>query len=279
MLITDKDREYFAKVQADTGNNLDDAQRQWYVAERDSTFSGEASKMWQEYPSTPREAFQVSTEGTYYAVQLTKARTDGRITRVPYVEGVPVNTFWDIGSSDGTAIWLHQHVGLQDRFIGFIEAWGEPYAHFIGELQALRYLWGTHYLPHDADHERQQADRIASPLDELSGFPIGGRWVIVPAVDDINHGIQAMRTRFGQCWFDEERCKEGLKHLGSYRKTWNMRAGGWSSQPQKSTGHSEAADAIRQYAQGFKHRESAPPGGHDRDHERVKRRLAGGLLA
>ena len=27
----------------------------------------------------------------------------------------------DIGNSDGTAVWLHQHVGMTDRFIGFIE--------------------------------------------------------------------------------------------------------------------------------------------------------------
>ncbi len=278
VVTTDADREYFGKVTSETLAQLDEGQRRWYIATRESDFSGEAAKMWQEYPSTPREAFQVSTEGTYYAQQLTKARTEKRITRVPYVEGVPVNTFWDIGSSDGTAIWLHQRIQFQDRFIGFIENWGEPYAYYIAELQKLRYVWGSHYLPHDADHERQQGDRIAAPIDELREFGIGGSWIIVPAVDDVNHGIQAMRTAFTACYFDEEKCAAGLKHLGSYRKVWNARAGGWSSRPRKDDGHSEAADALRQFAQGFRPREKAPPGGHDRAERRVNRRLAGGLI-
>ena len=54
--------------------------------------------MWQEYPSTPEEAFQQSTEGCYYTEQLTKARKKHGIALSPVTEGVPVNTFWDIGA-------------------------------------------------------------------------------------------------------------------------------------------------------------------------------------
>jgi hypothetical protein len=157
VVITDKDREYFDKIEASEGCQLDEAQRRWYVATRDADFGGDPEKMWQEYPSTPDEAFQVSTEGTYYAVQLAKARKDGRISTVPHADGVPVNTFWDIGNSDGTAVWLHQKVGQTHRFIKFIEGWGEPYSYFVGEMQKLGYIWGTHYLPHDGQRWRMEA--------------------------------------------------------------------------------------------------------------------------
>ena len=135
--FTDKDVAYFERIEAQINRQLTIEQRAWYVATREADFSGSEEKMWQEYPSTPEEAFQQSTEGCYYTEQLTKARKDGRIATVPLVEGVPVNTFWDIGSSDGTAIWFHQRIGQENRFIRFCEAWGEPYSYFVRYIQSL----------------------------------------------------------------------------------------------------------------------------------------------
>lgn len=250
VVITDKDREYFSRVEAAMNTVLSEGQRNWYVATRDSDFSGDPEKMWQEYPSTPKEAFQQSTEGTYYANQLAAARTSGRIGFFPVTDGIPVNTFWDIGSSDGTAIWFHQRIGAENRFVKFIEGWGEPYSFFTRKMQALGYVWGTHYLPHDAEHKRQQGEVVASPLDMLQKLEVGGKWEIVPRVSEVTHGIQLVRDAFGQCTFDEEGCKEGLAHLSSYRKEWNSRLATWSDTPRHDI-HSEAADAIRQFAQGY----------------------------
>src|SRR5690606_31992890 len=64
VVITDADREYFEAVEAEMKTRLTPEQRNWYVATRDADFSSDPEKMWQEYPSTPKEAFQVSTEGT-----------------------------------------------------------------------------------------------------------------------------------------------------------------------------------------------------------------------
>ena len=250
-VMTAKDAEYFAEIESAMKTTLDEQQRNWYVATRESEFSGDPEKMWQEYPSTPDEAFKVSTEGTYYAVQLAAARKGGRIGFFPHADGIPVNTFWDIGASDGTAIWLHQRIGGENRFIRFIEGWSEPYSHFISELQKLQCVWGTHYLPHDAEHKRQQGTQVLSPLDELKKFSIGGQWVTVPRVLELQHGIQLVRSVFGQCTFDEAGCKDGLNHLALYKKKWNQQTGTWGNEPNKATGHSEAADALRQFAQGY----------------------------
>jgi len=251
VVITKEDHDYFNKQELATGVKLDIRQRAWYVATRDSEFAGDEQKMWQEYPTTEEEAFQQSAEGCYYTKQLAAARKQGRIGPVPYVEGIPVNTFWDIGSSDGTGIWLHQRIGAQDRFIGYIEAWEEPYSYFIKELQDLGYVWGHHYVPHDADHERQQLHVVESPKDML--FKGGLRGIItVDRVTDIQHGIQITRAAFSTCWFDEANCKEGLAHLSSYKKTWNQNNACWNEIPSKIGGHSEAADAFRQFAQGYR---------------------------
>jgi len=249
-VITETDNAYFAEIEASENTKLDAEQRAWYVATRDSDFSGSPEKMWQEYPSSADEAFKVSTEGCYYSEQLALARKQDRIGFFPHIDGSPVNTFWDIGSGDGTAIWMHQRIGGENRFIGFIEGWGEPYSYFTKQLAALRYQWDTHYLPHDAGHKRQQGDVVAAPIDELERSEIGGNWEIVPRVSDVVHGIQATRAVFSQCTFDEAACKEGLVHLSRYRKQWDLRLGCWKQQPVHDV-HSEASDALRQFGQGY----------------------------
>ena len=38
---------------------------------------------------------------------------------VPFDPYRPVNTFWDIGMDDETAIWFHQTDGVRERLIDF----------------------------------------------------------------------------------------------------------------------------------------------------------------
>jgi len=237
-------------VEGETGQKLTLPQRAWYVATRGADFAGDPEKMLREFPSTVSEPFLQSAEGTYYANQLAAARRDGRIGRVPHVSNVPVNTCWDIGHRDGTAIWLHQKVGAEHRFIGFIEGWGEPYEYFIRLLKERPYVWGTHFLPHDADHKRQLGARNMSPMEMLEEIAPGWRFEIVPRVDDVLHGIERTRAMFSQFWFDEAGCREGLAHLSLYRKSWNDRLGVWSDKPLHDSA-SESADALRQLACGW----------------------------
>lgn len=252
--ITAKETKYFDDLEREIGRTLTPGQRAWWVSTFESECFSDHELMWREYPSTPREAFQVSTDGTYYAEQLKRAREAGRIGSVPHMAGYEVNTFWDIGAGDGTAIWLHQRVGLDDRFFRFVEGYDKGYSHYINELQRigseLDITWGTHYLPHDADHQRQQADQVISPLDELKSLGgITGRWTTVPRVHDLTHGIQLVRKCFSSYCFDEAGCKEGLAHLAGYRKKWDRTTSKWGDEPFKA--HTEAADSLRQHAQGF----------------------------
>jgi hypothetical protein len=247
--ITESDHKYFDEIEAREGCELTIDQRAWWCMTKDSEFFGEVEKMWQEYPSTSKEAFQRSAEGCYYSIQMTTARKQDRITSVPYREGNLVNTFWDIGSGDGTGIWLHQKIGQSNNFIGYIEGWGEPYSYFVKELNKLGYVWGVHYLPHDAKHVRQGTMSNISPKDSLTKLGLKNI-EIVPRVDDISHGIQATRNSFSSCWFDEVGCKEGLIHLDSYRKKWNNTTGRFMDIPVHDI-HSEGADSFRQFGQSF----------------------------
>jgi hypothetical protein len=268
--ITAKEHKYFDDVEVVMRTRLDLGQRAWYIATRESEFGGDPEDMWQEYPSTPTEAFQVSTEGFYYAIQLAQTRQAGRIGHFPFIAGYPVNTFWDIGGSDGTGIWLHQNINTLDRFFKYVEDWEKPYGHYVAELQRIAaehggFVWGTHYLPHDADHERPQGKTIEAPIDMLQALNLGGTWQVLERVEDLQHGIQLTRNAFSHSAFDEAGTKEGLVHLAGYKKRWDRANGRWSDQPAKNE-HREAADAYRQFAQGY----AAPA--YDEQEERRSRR-------
>lgn len=261
VLITEADHKYFDGLEAKLGITLDINQRAWWVSERDVTFSGDAQKMWQEYPSFEDEAFQVSKAGCYYADQMTIVRKQGRITTVKHVQGVVVDTFWDIGSSDGAGVWLKQRIGLQERFIGYIEGWGEPYAYYVQKLQATGYIWGKHYMPHDAGHVRQGAVVNLSPMQMVKDLGLQNI-VIVPRVAELQQGIMAVRDSLvGDVWFDEVNCKEGIAHLDGYQKRWNNTTATWSDEPLKNI-HTEGADSFRQFpqalAQGLMNVRAAP---------------------
>ena len=52
VIITSKDNEYFDRIEGEADCIISIEQRAWWVMTRDSEFSGEEEKMWQEYPST-----------------------------------------------------------------------------------------------------------------------------------------------------------------------------------------------------------------------------------
>ena len=59
----------------------------------------------------------VSLSRQFRVEEIEQLTGDTMIGVVPVTTGVPVNSFWDIGSNDGTGIWLHQHIGGQNRFL------------------------------------------------------------------------------------------------------------------------------------------------------------------
>ena len=190
-------------------------------------------------------------DGAFWIREINEAKSDGRIGKLPVVASHPCMGFFDIGASDGTAIWIVQKVGLEYRCIHFYEAWNEPYSHAVKWLQSLDLVFEDMYLPHDADHKRQGELKNKSPKDMLKQLMPGAGWRIVPRIQQLLWGIQQTADMFPYIWIDEEKCAAGLEHLKSYRRKWSNSDGRWSHIPDKSEGHSEAADALRQMAQAF----------------------------
>lgn len=242
--LSPADHKYFAGIERKTGVPLNERKRAWYVATREVLHDD----MKREYPSTADEAFEASNEGAWYRDQFEAMRRDARICRVPYERSVPVNTFWDLGANDTTAIWFHQLVGPEHRFLHFYEANGYTLDHFVAYLRERGYNFGRHYLPHDGDHKRLGTGFKNRSVKEML-FDLSLRDVdIVPRIDDVTLGINQTRMALSSAYFDAEGCKEGLDHLENYSKEWDERGGCWRERP-KHDKHSNAADALRQWGQ------------------------------
>ena len=64
--------------------------------------------------------------GAIYGEVLAKAREEHRITSVPMIR-LRVDTAWDLGVGDSTAIWFSQSVGREVRLIDYYEAAAKGY--------------------------------------------------------------------------------------------------------------------------------------------------------
>ena len=87
--------QYIDQIEKEVGMTIFLDQRRWYELKSRAM----QDSMKQEYPSTPKEAFEVSNEGLYYGSLITSLTKENRITRVAYQPTSLVHTAWDIGHS------------------------------------------------------------------------------------------------------------------------------------------------------------------------------------
>jgi hypothetical protein len=181
--------EYFHKLEATAGIKLSPAQQAWYYKKA----LVQLGDMKREYPSTPQEAFEGAVDGAYYAEQMAKAELDGRIGNHKAIADLPINTSWDIGVGDSTAIWFWQQQPGQICLVGYYENSGEGFPFYVRVLRdyATRLGWkyGEHLVPHDARVKEWGSGRTR--IEELVEALDGVRLVTRSAVAD---GINACRA-------------------------------------------------------------------------------------
>jgi hypothetical protein len=257
VLITKELAEYFTYLEATHGVKLDAHQRAWYAVTMKRIGPEE---MWSEYPSYPAEAFKVSMEGAYFKTQLTKAREQRRIGRVPIDPSRPVNTFWDIGKSDNTSIWFHQNMGHMHHFVHYYENSGEGTPHYVTYLREFQerenITWGKHFGPHDLNNTAwilSGQKRIVDVAAEL-----GIRFTVVPRIPNKADAIEVGRNMLHLSWIDEENCAQGVRCLDNYRKKWDEKNGRYMDEPLHNWA-SHGADAFMTGACGFRPEATRPP--------------------
>lgn len=188
-------------------------------------------------------SFNRGVEGSYYGKLIEKARDEGRICAVPYETRSPVHTAWDIGYGDSTSIVFWQEIGGEIRIIDFYENNGEGIAHYVKHLQSKPYVYGTHYMPHDAGSGSIQTGRTLQDV----AYEQGLKTTILERETDISIGIEAVRAMLSIAFIDERKCAHLLKCLENYHKKYNEKTQSYSENPLHDwTSH--AADSVRYMA-------------------------------
>ena len=213
-------------------------ERRELVAELGSAEEGEAR-----FGSEYLVDFDAAAPGAYYASLLGEAEKAGRIGRVPVDPSLRVDTAWDLGIDDYTAIWFFQQVGREIRVVDYFETSGEGLPAVVRQAMAAKpYLWGTHHLPHDVMVRELATGR--SRYDTLGS--LGLSRISVGTATDPEERVNSSRLMIPLCWFDAERCGLGLERLRAYRKRWSRATRSYSGPLHDQASH--GADAFGEFA-------------------------------
>lgn len=186
-------------------------------------------------------------DGAIFAEEIRKATAEGRIGKVKYDPNKPVHTFWDLGHSDKTAILFTQTIGVEFNHIRYYENSLQKMPHYIKYLQDTGYNFGVHNLPHDGDAETLSN---VTPRKQLTDVGYKVRIIDRPSKKYV--GINASRTVFDLCNFDEESCYDLLTCLRRYCFKVNPDTGAFSKEPEHDTPWSHGADAFQTFALSLK---------------------------
>lgn len=192
-------------------------------------------------------SFDAAIEGAYYAAEMTAAEAGKRLCRLPIEPTVKVDTAWDLGIDDATAIWFIQDVSKERRIVDYMEVSGEGLPQIVGRLEKKGYRYGRHILPHDVEvKELGSGKSRKQTLEELGIRDI----TVIPAMS-VADGINAVRLTLANCWFDSDRCARGIEAMKQYRREWDGKRQTWRERPYHDwTSH--GADAFRYLALAHK---------------------------
>jgi hypothetical protein len=198
-----------------------------------------------EYAQEYECSFEAAVKGAYYGQEMNAAEAEARIASVPYDPRLQVHTAWDLGIADSTVIWFVQTLGRETRFIDCLKGEGVGLDWYARQLAERPYVYGTHYLPHDADVRELGTGK--SRLEVLGD--LGVRNVKVCPNLPVADGIQALRMLLPTSWFDAGKCGAGIEALRMYRREWDHKAQEFRAAPLHDwTSH--YADAARYFAVG-----------------------------
>ena len=185
-------------------------------------------------------SFQAAITGSYYGTIIEDLVREKRMVSNLFDEDIDVETWWDLGMNDQTAIWFVQRYKKEIRLIDYYENTSHGLDHYADVLKKKGFDYSTHIFPHDVK-VRELGNYAKTRLEALLDLGIVGE--VAPKLS-IEDGIEAVRKNLVNCWFDKDKCATGIEYLKAYQKKWDDKAQVFKSKPQHSYA-SHCADAFR----------------------------------
>lgn len=206
-------------------------------------------------------------EGAIYAEELQQVIRENRRGHFPYDPNKPVITYWDLGHSDKTAIWFVQRAGVEFNIINYYEDRLKKIPFYIKILQDQQYHYSSICLPHDGAAET--VSNITPEKQLRKAFPNATvRIIKAPAKKAL--GINAARSLFPLCNFDEEHTATGWQCLSRYAYKVDEETGVFSREPAHDTPWSHGADGFQTMALSLKSEADEKKPNREKARERIR---------
>ena len=197
--------------------------------------------------------------GTYYADLVNKLDGQGRLVKgdTLYEPGQKVYVAADVGLRDSTAWWFWQPRPDGIAVIDYYEAAGKYPDHYLEMLHNKGYDYQEIWLPHDAKAKtlstrRSTMEQFRNPHETVKESPELAKVYppgyvmpmrLLPKLG-VQHGIDAARLVMATCYFDMDKCEQGIDALRSYRREWHEHSKSFSDTPYHDWS-SNSADGFR----------------------------------
>lgn len=206
--------------------------------------------------------FSAAIDNSIYGPQINAMRQDNRIRDFKADITLPTYTFWDIGQSDFTSIWLVQFIGRDVCVMDYFCRSHELPAFYVTKMFEWERQFGTriatHFLPHDADALGASGKTYRTYLKE-SGL-VNVR--VVPRTPDLWLGINELRALLPRCFIHATNCTKGwqraertfpsgLDCLEYYHSKEQVTGGAINDNPVHDE-FSHGADSIRTMAEAYR---------------------------
>ena len=190
-------------------------------------------------------SFIGNVKGSIYGELISKLEDEKRIARVPHDPSYPVNTAWDLGYNDSTAILFYQNVGHAINIIDSYENNNKAFPHYAQILKEKDYTYNEHIGPHDLD----QTDFATGRTRREVAYQLGLRFKIAPKLS-IEDGIHAVKMLLPRCYIDVDNCKKFINALRHYHRKYKEKDRMYSAKPNHDWS-SHFNDALRTLATGL----------------------------
>lgn len=182
-----------------------------------------------EYPTTPEEAFEAISEGTFYGETIAQMERNGQIGVVPYDRALKVHTVWDLGVGKNMVVGFYQRDKASNliRKIDYLQGEGsEGLPEIIAKVLRKPYVYGKHFGPHDLEATDVGTGKTRIEMARTFGI----HFKLVPDYS-IEDGINATSIWLDRLLVDKENCKEWIRAMKNYSREWDDKRGMYKDEP------------------------------------------------
>ena len=183
--------------------------------------------------------------GSIYGDLISSLDDKKQLCRVPLNPAYPVNTAWDLGFNDNTAIIFFQQIGGAINIIDYYENRNKAFPHYAQILKEKDYVYENAHAPHDIEVTEFTSGKSRREVAHQMGIDFR-----VSPKTTIEDGIHACKMLLPRTWIDVDNCKKLIDALRHYHRKYNDKERTYKIKPVHDWS-SHAADALRTLATGI----------------------------